>query len=139
MLIEYRDRLHVRGVREHVDHARRRQSVAALVHEHRGIARERPRRAAHVDDATQRFGRILSRQRLHELDGAVARRIDQRRGRSRPSGASDRRIGSKRLAARKRVLAESPLLAAFSCARFTSAALPSTPTTPARPSARAAA
>ena len=75
---EQRDRLDVRGVRKHVDHARRGQRVAAIMHEHRGIAGERGRVAGHVDDARQARARRSRRQRLDELDGALARRVDQR-------------------------------------------------------------
>ena len=47
---EHRDRLDVRGVREHVDDARRGQRVPVVVDQHRGVARERRRVARHVDD-----------------------------------------------------------------------------------------
>ena len=46
--VEQRDRLDVRRVREHVDHARRREIVAVLVHEHRR------RRARASPDCTRR-------------------------------------------------------------------------------------
>ena len=44
----------MRGVREHVDHARCRAAIAGLVHQQPGIARQRRRVAADVDDAARR-------------------------------------------------------------------------------------
>ena len=65
--LEQRDRLDVRGVREHVDHAGRRQRVAAVVDQHRRVARERGRVARDVDDAPR-----ARRRRGSALTSAIA-------------------------------------------------------------------
>ena len=76
--LEHRHRLDVRRVREHVDHTRCREPIAALVDQHAGVARERGRTARHIDDPREAAVIVALRQRLDELDGAFARRIDQR-------------------------------------------------------------
>ena len=63
----------MRGVREHVDHARRGQAEAPGMHQHAGVARKRRRIARDVQDALRPF----VGQRLDDLDGAFARRVDQ--------------------------------------------------------------
>ena len=65
------------GVREHVDHARALQDVAALVHHDGGIARQRGRITGHVDDAARTFFGSQQRQRLRHGLRAFARRVDQ--------------------------------------------------------------
>ena len=83
----------MRRVREHVDHPRRSQLVAGLMHQQARIARQRGRVAAHVDDALGRLPvgwrhkRALFaladallvdvRQCLGQCKRAFARRIDQ--------------------------------------------------------------
>ena len=52
--IEHGDALDVRRVREHVDRAGRRAAIAGPVHEQAGVARQRRRIAADVDDARGR-------------------------------------------------------------------------------------
>ena len=58
--VEDRDALHVRRVREHVDHARGRAAIAGLVHQQAGVARQRRRVAADVDDAPRRLSSARS-------------------------------------------------------------------------------
>ena len=125
--VEHGDRLDVRGVREHVDHARRGETVPALVDEHGGVARQRARRARHVDDPRETA-------RLRRAAAATSRARPRLRaaGRSARGGGGRTPRGSpastaKRFATAKRVRADRPLRAAFSSARRTSAALPSTP------------
>src|SRR5580765_3058964 len=65
--------LDVRSVREHVDYARRGETEALGVDQHARVAGERRRVAGDVDDAP----RPSRRQRLHDLDRAFARRVDQ--------------------------------------------------------------
>ena len=56
----------MRRVREHVDHARGRAAIARLVHQQPGVARQRGRVAADVDDAL----RLGLQQSFN--DGAIA-------------------------------------------------------------------
>jgi hypothetical protein len=65
---EQRDRFDVRRVRKHVDHARRREVVAMVVHQHRRVARKRGRVARDVDDPSRP---AVARQRPDERDGAL--------------------------------------------------------------------
>lgn len=73
----------MRRVREHVHHARTRQSVACLVHQQACVARQRRRIARHIDDALrQQIGRITATlrqlgERLGHGQRPFAGRIDQ--------------------------------------------------------------
>ena len=127
--LEHRHRLDVRRVRKHVDDARRREAIAAFVHEHRGVARERRRVARHVDESRERALVVAMRQRLRELDRAFARRVDQRAVERTERCRPIPRVAVNRFAATNERARARPLRAAFSCAWRTSAALPSTPTT----------
>src|SRR5262249_44095039 len=52
---EHRDRLHVRRMREHVDHARGGEPVRQRIHQHPCVACEGRRVAGNVDDPRRRF------------------------------------------------------------------------------------
>ena len=128
--VEHRDRLDVRGVREHVDDAGGGEPVAALVDEHRGIARERPgrctkrRRCASVRRLSRGRGSALTSSTAPSRGGSISARS------SRPSAARLSGVTVNRLAAANRASAGKSVVRARSPRRArTSAALPSTPMT----------
>ena len=113
--VEHRHALDVRGVREHVHHARRRAAVAGLVHQQPGIARQRGRVAADVDDAPRRRpagrGAVQFGQRLGQREGALARRVDQPACRPAQRHAGRRRRSRTGCAPRSASCAARPLSA----------------------------
>src|SRR5690349_1458624 len=72
-LYEKCNRLDVRRVREHIDHARGTQLVTSLVHQDAGIARESRGVAGHIHDST----RCMLRKAVNHFVRTVARRIEQ--------------------------------------------------------------
>src|SRR3989339_317165 len=73
-LLEYRDRLDMRSLREHVHHTRRLERVAMRLHQFRRIARQRGGAATHIDNAARRG---LRGDGFHQFRRTVARRVDQ--------------------------------------------------------------
>ena len=71
-----RDRLNVGSVREHVGHASARQAIAFFMNQNRGVTRQRRRAATHVHQ-TFKASAGCRWQRLHNLRGAVTRRVDE--------------------------------------------------------------
>ena len=67
----------MRRMRKHVHDTRRCEAIAAVVHQDGGIARERRRVARDVDETRERVFGVTMRQRLAELDRALARGVDQ--------------------------------------------------------------
>ena len=125
---EQRDRLDVRGVREHVDDAGGREPVTAFVHEHGGVARERRRRARDIDDrASGAPSRAAAPSRAPPRLRAAGRSAPGRAGRAPRCFARRRveQVGDREARARP----ARPLRRRFLGRRRTSAALPSTPTT----------
>ena len=51
--LEYRDGLHMRCVREHIDYACRLQRESLHIYQYAGIARQRTGTAGNVNDASQ--------------------------------------------------------------------------------------
>ena len=124
----------MRGVREHVDHARMRAAIAGLVDQQPGIARQRRRVAADVDDAlwwrpSGHGCRMQFGQGLGQRERTFARRIDQPLVAPRPAPPGPTAPNANRSRASKRVFAARPLSAALSRARCTSTSLPSMPST----------
>ena len=132
--VEDRDALDVGGVREHVDRTGRAAAVAGAMDEQPGVAGQRRRVAAHVDDPPRRRpagDRLLgagrpapwrSRTRLRAAD----RPASGRPGRSPPGSPASPRTGcAPRTGSARRACSS----AAASRARAISAALPSIPST----------
>jgi hypothetical protein len=104
-------------MRKHVGHTRPHETVALLMHQHRGITRQRGRTARHIDDAPRTAFR---RQRLDQRYRAFARRIDQHFVEG-TEAAKLSPVISNRLATENSHCAARPLaFAAFSRARVTS-------------------
>ena len=132
--LEHRHALHVRRVREHVDRAGRDAAIAGLMHQQAGVARERGRVAADVDDALRRrpaLARTRPSARPAPWRARTRPRAADRPATCRPCRArrGRRRVSSNRLRASKRVCASRPLSFALSSARSTSVWLPSMPST----------
>ena len=74
----------MRSVRKHVDRTSGHAAVAGLVHQKPGVARQRRRVAAHIDDAARQpivrrefLVAMQIRSRLGERERAFARRVDE--------------------------------------------------------------
>src|SRR5438876_8061378 len=73
LFLEHGNALDVRSMREHVHHPGSREPIALRVDQHGAVAREGRRIAGNVDDPAGDG----PRERFHELDRALPRRIEQ--------------------------------------------------------------